>query len=83
MFCSFKKRDGDLALAQVRIKEVESQYNQSEASLTTALGENAVLSAELADLKNQLAKVCLLTLLCFPCITNANLLFGMSKTGFH
>ncbi|KAF4083156.1 hypothetical protein AMELA_G00136740, partial [Ameiurus melas] len=53
---SFKKRDGDLALAQARIKELESQYNQSEASLATALSENAALCAEITDLKNQLAK---------------------------
>lgn len=66
MFCSCKKKDGDLVLAQARIKELESQYNQSEASLTTALSENAVLSAEIADLKTQLAKVSLLTLLHFP-----------------
>lgn len=61
MFCSYKKRDGDLALAQARMKELESQYNQSEASLNTALSEKAALSAEVADLKNQLAKVSLLT----------------------
>ncbi|XP_066503781.1 lamin-B2 [Hoplias malabaricus] len=53
---NFKKKDGDLALAQARIKELESQYNQSEAALNTALGENAALSAELDDLKTQLAK---------------------------
>lgn len=71
MFFSYKKRDGDLALAQARIKELESQYNQSEASLTTALSENAALSAEIADLKNQLAKVSLLTLLNFSCIASS------------
>ncbi|XP_060797257.1 lamin-B2 [Neoarius graeffei] len=53
---NYKKRDGDLALAQARMKELESQYNQSEASLNTALSEKAALSAEVADLKNQLAK---------------------------
>ncbi|KAI4896838.1 hypothetical protein NFI96_002347 [Prochilodus magdalenae] len=53
---NFKKKDGDLVLAQARIKELESQYNQSEAALNTAIGENASLSAELADLKAQLAK---------------------------
>ncbi|KAB5559099.1 hypothetical protein PHYPO_G00025090 [Pangasianodon hypophthalmus] len=53
---NYKKRGGDLASAQARIKELESQYNQSEASLTTALSENAALSAEIADLKNQLSK---------------------------
>lgn len=53
---SFKKKDADLVLAQARIKELESQYNQSEAALNTAVSENAVLSAELADVKSQLAK---------------------------
>uniref|UniRef100_A0AAR2IRR9 Lamin B2 n=1 Tax=Pygocentrus nattereri TaxID=42514 RepID=A0AAR2IRR9_PYGNA len=53
---NFKKRDGDLALAQARIRDLESQYNQSEAALSTAVSENAALSAELADLKNQLSK---------------------------
>lgn len=66
VFCSYKKRDGDLALAHARIKELESQYNQSEASRTTALCENAALTAEIAELKKLLAKVRLLTLLCFP-----------------
>uniref|UniRef100_A0AAR2K0P9 Lamin B2 n=1 Tax=Pygocentrus nattereri TaxID=42514 RepID=A0AAR2K0P9_PYGNA len=54
---NFKKRDGDLALAQARIRDLESQYNQSEAALSTAVSENAALSAELADLKNQLSKI--------------------------
>ncbi|KAM9460793.1 lamin-B2 [Clarias gariepinus] len=53
----YKKKDGDLASAQARIKELESQYNQSEATLTTSLSENAALAAEIADLKNQLIKV--------------------------
>uniref|UniRef100_A0A8B9HPD0 Lamin B2 n=1 Tax=Astyanax mexicanus TaxID=7994 RepID=A0A8B9HPD0_ASTMX len=63
---SFKKKDGDLVLAQARIKELESQYNQSEAALNTALSENAALSAELADVKTQLAKVGLLKSLKSP-----------------
>lgn len=66
VFYSYKKKDGDLASAQARIKELESQYNQSEATLTTSLSENAALAAEIADLKNQLIKVSLLTWLCFP-----------------
>uniref|UniRef100_A0A671RKT7 Lamin-B2-like n=1 Tax=Sinocyclocheilus anshuiensis TaxID=1608454 RepID=A0A671RKT7_9TELE len=52
----YKKKDGDLALAQARIKELEAQYNKKEAALNTALSENNSLSAELADLKAQLAK---------------------------
>uniref|UniRef100_A0A8C2GSA6 Lamin B2 n=1 Tax=Cyprinus carpio TaxID=7962 RepID=A0A8C2GSA6_CYPCA len=54
---NYKKKDGDLALAQARIKELEAQYNKKEAALNTALSENKSLSAELADLKAQLAKV--------------------------
>lgn len=57
MFSSYKKKDGDLALALARIKELEAQYNKNEAALNTALSENGSLSAELADLKAQLAKV--------------------------
>lgn len=53
---NYKKKDGDLAVAQARIKELEAQYNKNEAALNTALGENRSLSAELADLKAQLAK---------------------------
>lgn len=57
MFSSYKKKDGDLALALARIKELEAQYNKNEAALNTAFSENSSLSAELADLKAQLAKV--------------------------
>ncbi|XP_063057279.1 lamin-B2 [Engraulis encrasicolus] len=53
---NYKKKDGDLILAQARIKDLEAQFNQSEAALQTALTANANLSAELADLKAQLAK---------------------------
>ncbi|KAI5101117.1 lamin-B2 [Silurus meridionalis] len=52
----YKKKDGDLALAQARIKDLESQFNQSEASLATALGENSALAAEINNLKKLLAK---------------------------
>lgn len=48
-----------MAVAQARIKELEAQYNKNEAALNTALSENKSLSAELADLKAQLAKVSL------------------------
>lgn len=54
---SFKKKDGDLASALARIKDLEVQFNKREASLNTALSENTALSAEIADLKKQLAKV--------------------------
>lgn len=44
-------------MAQARNKELEGQFNKSEAALNTAMSENSALSAELADLKAQLAKV--------------------------
>uniref|UniRef100_A0AAY4CTY7 Lamin B2 n=1 Tax=Denticeps clupeoides TaxID=299321 RepID=A0AAY4CTY7_9TELE len=54
---NFKKKNGDLNLAQARIKELEGQFNQSEAALNCALSENRALTAEVAELKAQLAKV--------------------------
>lgn len=57
MSSSYKKKDGDLASALARIKELEAKFNQNEAALNTALGEKSALSASLADLKKQLAKV--------------------------
>uniref|UniRef100_A0AAY4CSK7 Lamin B2 n=1 Tax=Denticeps clupeoides TaxID=299321 RepID=A0AAY4CSK7_9TELE len=53
---NFKKKNGDLNLAQARIKELEGQFNQSEAALNCALSENRALTAEVAELKAQLAK---------------------------
>lgn len=54
---SLKKKDGDLTLAMARAKDLEAQFNKSEANLATALSENGNLAAEVADLKAQLAKV--------------------------
>lgn len=53
---NYKKKDGDLVLAQARIKELEGQCNLAEASLNTAQTENNALAAEVADLKARLAK---------------------------
>ncbi|XP_056614226.1 lamin-B2 [Triplophysa dalaica] len=53
---NYKKKDGDLAAALARIRELEAQYNKNEAALNTSHSENKALSAELADLKAQLAK---------------------------
>uniref|UniRef100_A0A3Q2QPN1 Lamin B2 n=2 Tax=Fundulus heteroclitus TaxID=8078 RepID=A0A3Q2QPN1_FUNHE len=53
---SAKKKDGDLAAALSRANGLEGQLNKSEAALSTALSQNSALSAELADMKNQLAK---------------------------
>ncbi|MBN3317110.1 LMNB2 protein, partial [Atractosteus spatula] len=52
----YKKKDGDLAAAQARIKELEAQCNKSGADLNTALSENRALVAEVNELKAQLAK---------------------------
>lgn len=55
--CSAKKKDSDLAAALSRVSGLEGQLNKSEASLATALSQNAALTSELADIKSQLAKV--------------------------
>ncbi|XP_015253805.1 PREDICTED: lamin-B2 [Cyprinodon variegatus] len=51
-----KKKDGDLAAAMTRANGLEAKLNKSEAALATALSQNAALTSELADVKNQLAK---------------------------
>ncbi|XP_061121900.1 lamin-B2-like isoform X2 [Syngnathus typhle] len=53
---SGKKKDGDLAAAMSRAGALESQLNQSAAALSTALSQNAALSADLLEVKNLLAK---------------------------
>ncbi|KAL1022874.1 hypothetical protein UPYG_G00033580 [Umbra pygmaea] len=53
---NLKKKDGDLALAMDRARDLESLFNKSEAKLATALTENSNLAAEIADLKGRLAK---------------------------
>ncbi|NWW96249.1 LMNB2 protein, partial [Rhynochetos jubatus] len=53
---SYKKKDGDLAVAQGRIKDLEVLFHRSEAELNTVLNEKRSLEAEVADLRAQLAK---------------------------
>ncbi|KAM9772709.1 lamin-B2-like isoform X2 [Syngnathus typhle] len=53
---SGKKKDGDLAAAMSRAGPLEIQLNQSAAALSTALSQNAALSADLLEVKNLLAK---------------------------
>lgn len=55
---SAKKKDSDLVAAVSRASGLEGQLNKSEATLSTALSQNAALTSELADAKNLLAKVC-------------------------
>lgn len=54
---SGKKKDGDLAAAMSRAGALESQLNQSEAALSTALSQNAALTSDLLEVKGLLAKV--------------------------
>uniref|UniRef100_A0A3B4XHL2 Lamin B2 n=1 Tax=Seriola lalandi dorsalis TaxID=1841481 RepID=A0A3B4XHL2_SERLL len=51
-----EKKDSDLAAAVSRASSLEGQLNKSEASLSTALSQNAALTSELADVKSLLAK---------------------------
>ncbi|XP_077439889.1 lamin-B2 isoform X2 [Vanacampus margaritifer] len=51
-----KKKDSDLAAAMSRVGALESQLNQSEAALSTALSQNAALTADLLEVKGLLAK---------------------------
>ncbi|NXK00034.1 LMNB2 protein, partial [Corythaixoides concolor] len=53
---SYKKKDGDLSVAQGRIKDLEVLFHRSEAELNTVLNEKRSLEAEVADLRAQLAK---------------------------
>lgn len=60
---SVKKKDGDLVATMSRASALQDQLNKSEASLSTALSQNAALSSELADVNSLLAKVCTSTFL--------------------
>ncbi|KAM8939768.1 lamin-B2 [Pelodytes ibericus] len=53
---NYKKKDGDLAIAQGRIKELEALFHRSEAELSAALSDKRNLEADVADLRAQLAK---------------------------
>ena len=54
--CSSKKREGELTVAQGRVKDLESLFHRSEAELAAALSDKRVLESDLAELRAQLAK---------------------------
>jgi lamin B len=54
---SAKKREGELTVAQGRVKDLESLFHRSEAELATALSDKQGLETEVAELRAQLAKV--------------------------
>uniref|UniRef100_G1PMI7 Lamin B2 n=1 Tax=Myotis lucifugus TaxID=59463 RepID=G1PMI7_MYOLU len=53
---SSKKRDGELTVAQGRVKELESLFHRSEAELAAALSDKHSLESDVAELRAQLAK---------------------------
>ncbi|XP_036315527.1 lamin-B2 isoform X1 [Pipistrellus kuhlii] len=53
---SSKKRDGELTVAQGRVKELESLFHRSEAELAAALSDKRSLEGDVAELRAQLAK---------------------------
>lgn len=55
--CSSKKRDGELTVAQGRVKELESLFHRSEVELAAALSDKHSLESDVAELRAQLAKV--------------------------
>lgn len=64
---SAKKREGELTVAQGRMKDLESLFHRSEAELASALSDKHGLETDVAELRAQLAKVGLAMLMsCFP-----------------
>ncbi|XP_036097232.1 lamin-B2 [Molossus molossus] len=53
---SSKKRDGELTVAQGRVKDLESLFHRSEAELAAALSDKRSLESDVAELRAQLAK---------------------------
>uniref|UniRef100_A0A8D2DLH5 Lamin-B2 n=1 Tax=Sciurus vulgaris TaxID=55149 RepID=A0A8D2DLH5_SCIVU len=53
---SAKKREGELTVAQGRVKDLESLFHRSEVELATALSDKRSLEGEVAELRAQLAK---------------------------
>ncbi|NXS06770.1 LAML3 protein, partial [Neodrepanis coruscans] len=47
------KNEGDLNLAQARMRDLDAQLNSKEAALATALSENRTLENELRELKDR------------------------------
>lgn len=64
---SAKKREGELTVAQGRVKDLETLFHRSEAELASALSDKHGLETDVAELRAQLAKVGLAMLMsCFP-----------------
>ncbi|XP_059950696.1 lamin-B2 isoform X1 [Mesoplodon densirostris] len=53
---SAKKREGELTVAQGRVKDLESMFHQSEAELAAALSDKRTLENDVVELRAQLAK---------------------------
>ncbi|XP_019513031.1 PREDICTED: lamin-B2 isoform X1 [Hipposideros armiger] len=53
---SSKKREGELTVAQGRVKDLESLFHRSEAELAAALSDKHSLENDMAELRTQLAK---------------------------
>lgn len=53
---SSKKREGELTVAQGRVKDLESLFHRSEAELAAALSDKHSLESDVAELRAQLAK---------------------------
>ncbi|XP_029772267.1 lamin-B2 [Suricata suricatta] len=51
-----KKREGELTVAQGRVKDLESLFHRSEAELAAALSDKRGLESDVAELRAQLAK---------------------------
>ncbi|XP_061046850.1 lamin-B2 isoform X1 [Eubalaena glacialis] len=53
---SAKKREGELTVAQGRVRDLESVFHQSEAELAAALSDKRTLENDVVELRAQLAK---------------------------
>lgn len=53
---SAKKREGELTVAQGRVRDLESVFHRSEAELAAALSDKRTLENDVAELRAQLAK---------------------------
>ncbi|XP_005332059.2 lamin-B2 [Ictidomys tridecemlineatus] len=53
---SASKREGELSVAQGRVKDLESLFHRSEVELAAALSDKRSLESDAADLRAQLAK---------------------------
>ncbi|XP_057565684.1 lamin-B2 isoform X2 [Hippopotamus amphibius kiboko] len=53
---SAKKREGELTVAQGRVRDLESVFHRSEAELAAALSDKRALENDVAELRAQLAK---------------------------